>query len=85
MQGLSTLNETNVCIICRRGSLPIRILCSIPVNNTIYGILYIKNYSHTSMNTTLYQSPIVAFIPTDTQSTYASVHINTDMQTKVVL
>ena len=44
-----------------------------------------KNYSHTSMNTTLYQSPIVAFIPTDTQSTYTSVHINTDVQTKVVL
>ena len=37
------------------------------------------------MNTTLYQSPIITFIPTDTQSTYASVHINTDMQTKVVL
>ena len=42
MQGFSTLNETNVCIKCRRGSLPIRILCSIPVNNTIHGILYIK-------------------------------------------
>ena len=45
---------------------------------------YTSKTSYTSMNTILYQSPIVAFIPTDTQSTYASVHINTDMQTKVV-